>query len=215
MSTPIATSSDLALYLGRTVEQDRATLLLELAQLKCERFVSPLPAAAKDIVLEVAGRAYTNVASASQVGMGSAFATLAATGQGGVGGLFLSRNNKSELRRIAGRSGAFSVDLMPRGVSEVQAVVVEATAGTYTLTLDGIPSAAIAFDATAAQVQAALEAVSSIGVGNVSVSDGFLVRFKGALANRAVSTLVADDSAATGTVTVLTVQQGTPPPWAA
>lgn len=215
MSTPIATSDDLALYLGRTVEQDRATLLLSLAQIKCERFVSPLPAAAKDIVLEVAGRAYNNVASATQIGMGSAFASLAGTGQGGVGGLFLSRSNKAELRRLAGRAGAFSVDFLPRGASEVQAVVVEATAGTFTLALDGVSTSPVAFDATAAVLQAALEAVSTIGVGNVSVADGFLVHFKGALANQAVSTLVADDSATTGTVTVLTVQQGSPPPWAA
>lgn len=44
------------------------------------------------------------------------------------------------------------------------------TAGTYTLTFGGQTTAAIAWNATAAQVQAALEALSTIGVGNVLVT---------------------------------------------
>src|SRR5262249_40875301 len=41
--------------------------------------------------------------------------------------------------------------------------------GNFTVTFGGQTSAAIAFNATAATVQAALEAMSSIGVGNIAV----------------------------------------------
>lgn len=44
------------------------------------------------------------------------------------------------------------------------------TAGTYTLTVGGQTTAAIAFGATPAQVQAALELLSTVGVGNVKVA---------------------------------------------
>lgn len=44
------------------------------------------------------------------------------------------------------------------------------TAGTFTLTYSGQTTAGIAFDATPAQVQAALEALSTVGAGNVSVA---------------------------------------------
>lgn len=46
-----------------------------------------------------------------------------------------------------------------------------ATGGTFTLTVDGVVSAAIAFDATAAIVQAALEAMSNIAPGDVVAAD--------------------------------------------
>jgi hypothetical protein len=185
--------------------------VLALAQARCELWVSPLPDAAKGIVLAVATRAWTNIASANQIGLGSAYATMANAGVVS-GGLYVSKSEKADLRRLAGRSGAFSVDWLPQGRSEVQAVVVEATAGTYTLEYGTRVSDPVTFDATAVQVQAALEQV--YGAGTVTVADGFLVTFKGALANTAVGPIVADDSALTGTVTVVTVTEGQPAPWA-
>ena len=213
--TAIALPSELGTLLQQTIPDDdpRGVLVLALAQARCELWVSPLPDAAKGIVLSVAARAWTNIASANQIGMGSAYATLANTGAGGVGGLYVSRSEKADLRRLAGRSGAFSIDWLPQGRSEVQAVVVEATAGTYTLSDGSAVSTPIPFDATSAQVQAALEAV--FGAGTVAVIDGFVVTFKGALADTPVGPLVADDSTLTGTVTVVTVQEGQTPPWVA
>lgn len=214
MSDPIATPTELGLLLQVDISSTdpRATLVLALAQLRCERWVTPLPDSAKDIVLAVAVRAWTNIASTNQVGMGSAYATLASTGSGGAGGLYVSKSEKAELRRLAGRSGAFSVDWLPQGRSEVQAIVVTATAGTFTLAFGTRVSDPVAFDATAAQVQAALEQI--VGTGAVEVADGFLATFKGPLANTAVGPLVADDTDLTGTATVLTVQQGQPASWA-
>lgn len=65
-------------------------------------------------------------------------------------------------------------------VSEVEDVTVRATGGTFTLTVtrnvDGEPVAtatgAIACDASAAGVQSALEALETVGAGNVSVTGG-------------------------------------------
>jgi hypothetical protein len=58
--------------------------------------------------------------------------------------------------------------------SEVQTVTVTGTptGGTYTLTWSGQTTAGIPYNATAAQVKAALEALSNINVGDVSVSGG-------------------------------------------
>jgi hypothetical protein len=46
------------------------------------------------------------------------------------------------------------------------------TGGTFTLTYNGQTTSAIAYDANAATVQAALAALSNIGVGNVAVTGG-------------------------------------------
>lgn len=48
------------------------------------------------------------------------------------------------------------------------------TGGTFTLTIDGETTAAIDFDADAASVQAALEALSTVGSGGVTVTGGLL-----------------------------------------
>ncbi len=79
-----------------------------------------------------------------------------------------------------------------------------ATSGTFTLSftspLDGSTDTTtdLDFDATAAEVQTALEALTTIGAGNVTVigPDGgpYDVNFTGALANVAVPVLVPDDT---------------------
>ena len=54
--------------------------------------------------------------------------------------------------------------------NETQTVrVTNATGGTFTLTFDGQTTAPIAFNATAAAIQAALEALSNIEPGDVVV----------------------------------------------
>lgn len=113
MSDPIATPSDLGVYLGTTVDNDRAALMLSLAQDLCETVASPLPAAAKGTVLSVAARAFNNVTSAHQAGIGSAQVSYGAPNSSvGIGGLFLSKTDTKTLRRLAGRTGAFSIDLL-------------------------------------------------------------------------------------------------------
>ena len=60
------------------------------------------------------------------------------------------------------------------------------TGGTFTLTFDGQTTSSIAYDSSAATVDSALEALSSIGSGNVVVTGlpgggGWQVRFAGSL----------------------------------
>ncbi len=59
----------------------------------------------------------------------------------------------------------------PATVNEQQQVSTGgATGGTFTLTFSGQTTTALAYNATAAQVQAALEALSNIAPGDVYVS---------------------------------------------
>jgi hypothetical protein len=85
---------------------------------------------------------------------------------------------------------------------EVQTVTVaNATGGTFTLTFSGQTTAAIAYNASAATVKTALEALSNIGVGDVLVSKVgtvYTISFAGALADTNVAQLTADDSSLTG-----------------
>ena len=224
MSNPVAEPGDLELYLGLasgTIDTERAYLILELAQSLCETIVSPLPDGAKGVVLAVAARAFNNVTSAHQMGIGSAQVSYGAPNSAtGVGGLYLSRSDKAMLRLSAGRGAAFSADLLPTGVNAVQLVTVSATAGTFTLTFSGATTAALAFNATAAQVQAALEALAPIGAGNVSVAGSYSVTFLNRLGLFPMPLLTADSSGLTGgTVSVQTTTAGVPgpsanlPPW--
>jgi hypothetical protein len=117
MTVPIAIPSDLGVYLTGDpagVETVRATQSLLLAQNLCETIWSALDVTALGTVLAVAGRQYTNVTSATTVAIGSGHVGYGTTGGSlGVGGLYLSRSDKSTLRRLASRSGAFNIDLLP------------------------------------------------------------------------------------------------------
>ena len=103
-------------------------------------------------------------------------------------------------------------------VNEVQTVTVTGTptGGTFTLTFGGQTTAGIAFNATAAAVDAALEALSSVGAGDVAVTGAaggpYTVTFTGALAGTDVGAITADGSGLTGgttpSVTVATTTAG-------
>jgi len=85
-----------------------------LAHDLCETVVSPVPELGKGIELAVAARAYSNVTSAHQMSLGSAAISFGAQNSNtGIGGLYLSKSERATLRRLAGRSGAFSIDLLP------------------------------------------------------------------------------------------------------
>lgn len=97
--------------------------------------------------------------------------------------------------------------------NEVQ-TVTEGGSGltSFTLTFSGQTTAAIAAAAPAADVQAALEALSNIGAGNVTVAgaDGgpYTVTFGGTLAGTDVAQMTATPTGGTGTVTVATATAG-------
>lgn len=231
MGIPVASPDDLQTYLGdSSIDAARATLILQLAQNLCEAVVSPLPDTANAVVLEVAARAYVNPKQLGSATLGTAHLQYGATGPGSpIGGLYLSRQDKANLRRLAGSGGAFSIDPLPKGVSAVQLVTIGGapTGGTFTLSFVNQATAPIAYNADAASVAAAVNALSAIGSGNVTVTGSaggpYTVTFGGVLATTPVPTLSSDASGLTGgtspSVVVSVVQKGVLaagqglPPW--
>lgn len=88
------------------------------------------------------------------------------------------------------------------GVNEKQQVQIDPTSngGTFTLTYEWQTTAGIAYNANAAAVDAALEALSNIGAGDVTVTGGpgpataWVVEFTGALAKTDVVKMTGDGS---------------------
>lgn len=104
------------------------------------------------------------------------------------------------------------------GTNEVQALSLTGTptGGTFTVSYEGSTSGNIAFNANAAAVQAALEAMASIGTGNVTATGGPLpaavnVTFTGTFAGIDASTITLGTNALTGgTSPTLAVSTTTP-----
>lgn len=104
------------------------------------------------------------------------------------------------------------------GVNEVQTVTITGTpaGGSFTLTYNGQTTAAIAFDATATAVDAALEALSNIDAGEVTVTGGpgpgtaFTVTFTGDLGGTNVNAMTATGSFTGGTSPAVAVTTATP-----
>jgi hypothetical protein len=124
---------------------------------------------------------------------------------------------------------AFGWDVAPGGVNEQQQITVKASAGQFRLSFKGNSNTTtdIPHDASAAEVQAALEALSSIGPAGVTVTKGasdatstrFLVAFTGeslkeedqeALGAESGTVPLGGGSPTSG-VTVITVADGNPP----
>lgn len=104
--------------------------------------------------------------------------------------------------------------------NEIQQIVISGTptGGTFTITYDGQTTGTIAYNASAATVQSALEALSNIAVGDVVCTGGafpgtaVLVEFAAALANMDVAQMTVGTNSLTGgtspTVTISTTQPG-------
>ena len=112
--------------------------------------------------------------------------------------------------------------------SEVQTVRLSGSnAGTFTLTFNGQTTTAIAYNASAATVQSAFQALTSVGAGNAIVTGAspfYTITFSGALANKdlplisatgsptgvtnAVAAIVQDGLGGTATVTSVQVPGG-------
>jgi hypothetical protein len=106
----LATPDDLATFLGITgnIDTDRAQLLLDLAEGEASAIVTPLPMNAKSVVLTAAARAYANPEMVNSSSVGSVSASF------GSGGLYLMRNERRTLERMAGiGAGAFTVNPAP------------------------------------------------------------------------------------------------------
>lgn len=98
------------------------------------------------------------------------------------------------------------------GISEVQTVTMTATGGTFTISFRGETTGSLAYNASAATVQAALEALSSIGVGGVTVTldtGVYTITFAGALKGQNVPAVtLATGSLTGGSATVATGTAG-------
>jgi len=101
------------------------------------------------------------------------------------------------------------------GVNEVQSVTITGspTGGDFTLTYAAQTTADIAWNATAAAVQAALEALSTIGTGNVAVTGAaggpYAVTFIADLGGRAIAAMTAADTLTGGSSPGVTIGETT------
>jgi hypothetical protein len=104
------TVEQLGLFLGLgEIDGDRADLLINTAISLCQTIVKPLPEGAESVVLSVAGRAYVNPQQVSYETIGP----MSVQRPSGSGGLYLTKADKSALKSLAGRGGAFTVDPTP------------------------------------------------------------------------------------------------------
>ncbi|WP_109030166.1 hypothetical protein [Streptomyces rubrogriseus] len=104
------TAEQLGLYLGLgEIDGARADLLLATAISLCQTIVKPLPEGAEAVVLSVAGRAYVNPQQVSYETIGP----MSVQRPQGSGGLYLTKADKSALKSLAGRGGAFTIDPTP------------------------------------------------------------------------------------------------------
>lgn len=110
MAFEAPTAEQLGLYLGLPeIDGARADLLIQTAIQLCQTVVSPLPEGAQAVVLSVAGRAYVNPQQVSYETIGP----MSVQRPQGSGGLYLTKADKTALKSLAGRGGAFTVDPTP------------------------------------------------------------------------------------------------------
>jgi len=106
-----ATTGDLETFLALpsgSIDTQRAQMLLDMIEADALTIVSPLPAAAKSVVLTVAARAYVNPENNLEESTGSVSTRY---GWRGSGGMYLTRAERRTLRRQAGiGAGAYTID---------------------------------------------------------------------------------------------------------
>lgn len=87
--------------------------------------------------------------------------------------------------------------LSDNGSSAIQSILIQnATGGTFTITYNGQTTAALAYNASAANVQNALTALSNVGVGNLTVNNNapYVIYFTGTLGGMAQPMLTVSSS---------------------
>jgi hypothetical protein len=109
------------------------------------------------------------------------------------------------------------LNLMRSGANEVQTVTRNnASGGSFTLSFDGATTGSIAWNASSGTMQTALQSLSTIGAGNVSVSGGgssWTVSFVGQLAATNVPAMTDNDNNLWGygaSINVTTTSPGIP-----
>lgn len=110
-------------------------------------------------------------------------------------------------RVLAPRPSLTSVD--SDNTIQTATITGSPTGGTWTLTFQGVTTTDIAFDASAATVELALEALSTVGAGNGTVTGSvggpYTIEFTGDLAGLQQPLLVAADALTGGTAPGVTI----------
>lgn len=131
---------------------------------------------------------------------------------------------EGDLLYIRESNNAISRGAEAAGTNEVQEITVKAKKGTFKISFEGETTAAIKFNATAGEVQAALEALGGIDPGDVVVTGGpgdetgtapYVLTFGGQFAEEDVPAVTTDVSGleeGTKTATVTTKTAGVAPP---
>lgn len=111
-------------------------------------------------------------------------------------------------------SSSQPITLYFNGTNEVQTITISATGGTFTITYSGQTTGAIAYNATAPTVQTALEALSNIAVGDVSVTGSaggpYSIEFIGTLGLQNVAAVTTGAGSLTGGAGTAVVATPTP-----
>lgn len=97
-------------------------------------------------------------------------------------------------------------------VNEVQTITIDATGGTFTVTYDGVSTAALAWNISAANLKIALAALPGLATADLTVALASLVytiTFAGALAGTDISVLVTGAGSLTGGAGTATVATST------
>jgi hypothetical protein len=130
-------------------------------------------------------------------------------------GLELVDDVERAIRRIDGVDRVLVIDNYYPGVNELQTVTVTgASSGTFTLTYSGQTTTTIAYNAVASVVQAALEGLSNIDLGDVAVTGGPLntapvtIEFKGTLAHTNVAAMTFGTAISSGSAAIATTRTG-------
>lgn len=126
----------------------------------------------------------------------------------------LKIDNKGITLDGTGMAKTLSMDYNTSSTSAAYTYTMAASGGTFTMTVGAGTTSAVAATATAATLQTALEALSTVGVGNVAVSktgNVFTIGFINTLGDVAV-TLTANGASLTGgTATLASTQTGAAP----
>ena len=127
-------------------------------------------------------------------------------------------NNRIERFDSSGNFiSAWGKDTIAAAVNERQRMVIEATAGTYTLSFDGSTTDPIPYNYGAGDVRFFLAQLPTVGgfenveiSGQATPANPFIVTFQGALGGADQPTLSADTSQLSGTLEISTIVNGTP-----
>lgn len=123
---------------------------------------------------------------------------------------FLGVNAQQFIQRVQGAIVHAAIAVASEVANDVQTLTTSGsvTSGTFTLTYGGQTTAALNWNATAAQIQTALQAISSIGNGNMVCtggplpSTGVVCTFSGTLGNLPLLAMTHTDTLTGGSLVV-------------